>query len=87
MRLSIPSTVRQRVLLAFITGAAIACVTAPGRNSRCVYVGDTVGVAVQIDHGRVSRCAWLIADSTACGLTEYWTKPPSRCVLGDTVPG
>lgn len=73
-----------RLLLALLTVSAIACVTGPQRNPRCIYVGDTVGVLVQVGpDGRVVQCAWRIASETTCGLTEHWSRPKAHCVVGE----
>jgi hypothetical protein len=76
-----------RILFAVGIGAALGCITTPGRNARCIYPGDTVSVAVAVSLDRhVTSCAWIIADSVTCGLTEYFARTRPRCAIGDTVP-
>lgn len=77
----------KRILLAFVAGAALACVTGPGRNPKCIYPGDTLTVAIEVDRDRrITSCSWVVADSLTCGLTEYWPRARQQCVVGDTVP-
>jgi len=71
----------------FLISAAVASVTAcepptaPVRDPRCIYKGDTLGVLWTSGNGVITHCDWLIADVTSCGTKPARLSPPA-CVVG-----
>lgn len=74
--------------LVALVAALTACqaITAPSRDPRCIYVGDTLGVLKKGANGIVQECVWLRSQVKTC-YDEPIPHKEVTCVVGGPMYG